>query len=157
MEMNFERSPQTDAIVSILRQVNDDISYVDLALRSNLPVSRTKELLGSARRILRRQKIMFGTILGEGLKRLGDTDKVRKSEDNKKRMARAAGRAIRELDTIEAFERLSNSDQLIVTTNRTILNLTRGQLMTKPTMPTTAPQAETPSTTNLLRLGRKAE
>lgn len=156
MPMNFERSPLTDSLVHILRAVNGEVSYETLAKQAKIDKARMKAVLPSARRILKGEKILFGCITNFGLRRLVDGDKVRKSEDNKKRMARAAGRAIRELGTIEAFDRLSNIDQLVVTTNRSIFNLARSQLMTRPEMrdpPPAMPQA--PAVENLVRIGKK--
>jgi hypothetical protein len=156
--LNFERSPDTEAVIIALRGVNEEATYEGLAKQANLRLPRLKEVLPSARQILRREKILFGTITGVGVKRLADTDKVRKSEHNKKRMANAAKRGIKELDTIEHFELLIPIDQLTVTTNRTIFHLTRQQLKAMP-------KAEPPTTTttesnanlaaNLVKMVRK--
>lgn len=153
MSLTFERSEHTEAVVKILRKVNGEASYMTLASQSKLPVARLKSVLSSARRILKRDKILFGVVIGQGLKRLSDQDKVVKSESTKKRMARTADRGIKDLETIEQFERLSQTDQLKVTTNRTILNLTRQQLRVK-AVPPPEPMAtpEIPNVTTLARL-----
>jgi hypothetical protein len=156
MDANFERSPDTDRIVKVLRGVNQEISYSDIAKQAQLSVLRTKQVLGSARRILRNsEKLMFGTVIGWGIKRLSDDDKVRKSGDNRKRLARTAGRALKELDTIQAFDRLPATDQLVVTTNRTIFTLSRQQLLgASPIARPATPNAAEPNTRKLVRIGR---
>jgi hypothetical protein len=157
--LNFERSPDTEAVIIALRGVNEEATYQGLAKQANMSLLRLKSVLRSARQILRREKILFGTITGVGVKRLADTDKVRKSEDNKKRMANAAKRGIKELDTIEHFELLIPIDQLTVTTNRTIFHLTRQQLKAMPkaepvpASSTTASNADLAA--NLVKMVRK--
>lgn len=125
MSLSFERSAATDAVIRVLRAVNGDITYADIATRAKLPLTVTKTALHSARRILRREKILFGTEIGIGLKRLGDTEKVQLSQTHRHRLGKASGRALKDLTTIENFEALSNVDQLQVTTNRTIFELIR--------------------------------
>lgn len=147
MNPSFERSPDTDRVITALRGVNQEVTYGDLAKLASLSTPRTKAVLTSARRALRKEKILFGTIVGYGLKRLNDEDKVGKSEANKKRMMRAAGRAIKEIETIQAFDRLSPSNQVVVTTNRTIFAMTRQHLTASPKaappQPTEAPSTNT--------------
>lgn len=133
MALSFERSPDTDAVIVALRGCNDEISYTALAQQAGLSLARTKSVLRSARNALRAEsRILFGTIVGEGLKRLSDQDKVRKPEAFKKRVLRGAGREIRDLATISSFEQLSKTDQHSVTTNRTVLNVLRQQAMVRP-------------------------
>lgn len=143
MPLTFERSADTDAVIIALRGCNNEISYIDLARQAGLTVDRTKQVLSSARRALRSESgVLFGTIVGEGLRRLTDADKVKKPEAFKKRVFRGAGREIKDLATISDFGNLEKSDQHSVTTNRTVLNVLRQQAMVKPEPPKvgTAPQ-----------------
>lgn len=125
MALNFDRSPDTDAVINTLRGVNSEISYTEAARRSGLGVIRLKAVLRSARNALRSEGILFGTVVGEGLKRLTDQDKVRKPEAFKKRVMRGAGREIKDLNTISDFGALSKADQHITTLNRTVLHSIR--------------------------------
>lgn len=143
MPLTFERSADTDAVIIALRGCNNEISYVDLARQAGLTVDRTKRVLSSARRAIRSESgVLFGTIVGEGLRRLTDADKVKKPEAFKKRVLRGAGRELKDLATISDFGNLAKSDQHSVTTNRTVLNVLRQQAMVKPEPPkmSTAPQ-----------------
>jgi hypothetical protein len=125
MPLIFERSIDTENAINALRKVNGEVSYDELAARSHLSVKRLKQVLPSARRVLRKENILFGTIFGHGLKRLGDLEKAHASEAAKKRIGNTAKRALKDLDTIENFGALPNVEQLSVTTNRTIFHLVR--------------------------------
>lgn len=143
MPLSFERSPDTDAVIIVLRGCNNEISYGDLARQAGLTMARTKSVLSSARRAIRSESgVLFGSIIGVGLKRLTDQDKVKKPEAFKKRVLRGAGREIKDLSTISAFDQLSKTDQHSVTTNRTVLNVLRQQAGVKPEpqKPPMAPQ-----------------
>jgi hypothetical protein len=132
MAMTFERSPDTDAVIDALRGCNNEISYRDLARQSGLTLGRAKQVLASARRALRADKILFGTIRGEGLRRLTDSDKVKKPEAFKKRVFRGAGRELKDLATIANFGALEKVEQHSCTINRTVLNVLRQQARVKP-------------------------
>jgi hypothetical protein len=146
MNLNFTRSPQTEAIVKALRGVNGEISYKTLASAADVTVTRCKTLLASARRVLLKEKIAFGTVHGFGLRRMGDGDKVIKSEADKKKMGRVAKRGIKNLASIEAFDRLEPRQQLVVSTNRTIFALTWDHTQTKPQPQDPPPAAPETST-----------
>jgi hypothetical protein len=135
MPMTFERSPDTDAVILALRGCNNEISYRDLARQSGLTLGRAKQVLGSARRALRSDKILFGIIRGEGLRRLTDSDKVKKPEAFKKRVFRGAGRELKDLSTIANFGALEKSEQNSCTINRTVLNVLRQQARVIPETP----------------------
>lgn len=150
MPYTFERSPDTDAVIEILRSCNDRITYDDLAARSNLPVDRAKSLLHTARNALRKDGILFGTIRSEGLHRLTDHDKVRKPEAFKKRVRRGAGRELKDLSTISAYDQLSKVEQHSVTLNRTILHAMRQSAAVKPE-PTPTTRAPLPDAATLIQ------
>lgn len=152
MPMTFERTSETDAVVMVLRGCNNEISYFDLAKQAGLSVYRAKQVLASARRILRAESgVLFGVIRGQGLRRLVDTDKVKKPEAFKKRVFRGSGRELKDLATISNFAGLSKADQHSVATNRTILNVLRQQAIVKPEPPSTARYAPQP-TANISKL-----
>lgn len=132
MKGSFERHPDTQAVVDCLRGVNGEISYSEIAKTVKLTTGRLKSVLPSARRVLSKEKIMFGTIIGVGLRRLSDQDKVKKSETNKKRIGRSASRAFHELETVEHMELLPPREQVMATTNRTLFWVTRQQCNAKP-------------------------
>lgn len=136
MRLMLDRSPDTEAVVAVLRGCNNEISYEDMARQVRLPVARVKAVLASARRIIRTENgVLFGCLRGYGLRLLSDADKVKKPESFKKRVVRGAGREIQDLNTIANFGGLIKSDQHAVTTNRTVLNVIRQQAMVKPEPP----------------------
>ncbi len=133
MPLSLERSPDTDSVIVALRGCNNEISYQDLAKQAGLSVIRAKQVLASARRAIRSESgVLFGCIIGFGLRRLTDQDKVKKPESFKKRVFRGAGREIKDLNTISDFGQLAKVDQHSVTTNRTVLNVLRQQALVKP-------------------------
>lgn len=142
MALTFERSPDTDAVIAALRGCNNEISYRDLARQSGLSFGRTKQVLASARRALRADKILFGTVRGEGLRRLTDSDIVKKPEAFKKRVFRGAGRELKDQSMIANFGGLEKVEQHTSTINRTVLNAMRAQANVKAEAPKvkTAPQ-----------------
>jgi hypothetical protein len=144
MPMNFERSLLTETVVLILRGVNDEISYQQLAKLAGTSVDRVKTAVPSAKRILANEKIEFGVIHGQGLKRMGEVDKAHKTEANKKRIGRAAGRAEKHAARIK-LDALPPAEQLMVTTNRTVFGFMRRQARVKPEEPQTK-AAAAPST-----------
>ena len=146
MALTFERSPDTEAVIVALRGCNNEISYRDLARQAALSLARTKQVLNSARRALRSEGgILFGVIRGEGLRRLTDSDKVKKPEAFKKRVFRGAGRELKDLGTIANFGALEKVEQHSCTINRTVLSVLRQQANVKPkskkTAMTTQPMA----------------
>lgn len=129
MRKSFERSDDTDRLVVTLRGVNGSIAYKQLAEQVGLSVRRTKTMLASARRILLNEKIAFGTINGFGIERLDDTGKSKQGGVHIAKIGRAAKRGIKHLEAVDHPELMSNADQLMHTTRRTILNAVRGQAM----------------------------
>ena len=137
MPMTFERSKDTEAVVTILHGVNDEISYSSLARQADLSVKRVKAVLASARRILLSGNVMFGVLRGQGLRRLDALGKKACAPARKKKLARGAARALKESYSITPveFETLANIMQLEVTTDRLIFNIIRSQAMTKTIVP----------------------
>lgn len=123
----FERSADTDKIIEVLRGVNDEITYSELASRTRLSRTRCKQLLRTARKALMKDKIVFGVEIGVGLARLADGDKVHLAARRKRHIGREAHRGIKEIETIEQFDKLSGADQIMATTNRTIFSLMKQQ------------------------------
>lgn len=153
--LTFERSIDTQTVIDTLRGVNDEISYGHLAQRCKLSTARVKQVLASARRSLRRENILFGVIFGQGLRRLGDLDKARKTENIKRKISRAAKREIKDLATIEHFEALPNIEQTMVSTNRVVLHVIAQQAMVKPELKQSAPSAQVPNVARLLSATKK--
>jgi hypothetical protein len=149
MPMNFQRSLLTETVISVLRGVNDEISYEAGAARAQTAVHLFKSVLPSARRILAAEKIEFGVVIGQGLKRLAEVDKAHKTEANKKKIARSAGRAEKHAARID-LDKLPLAEQRMVTTNRTIFRMTRRNALAKPDEP--AKNAVEPPSTNTDKL-----
>lgn len=120
----FERSKETDLLVTALRGVNRSVSYEALCQQTGLTLGQMKKVLSSARVILKGENILFDTEWGVGLVRLTDAEKVQQSGKRKRRIYNQAKYGTQDLNTIENFGALSNSDQLTATTDRTIFRLT---------------------------------
>lgn len=144
MPMTLERSPDTDAVVRVLRACNDEIAYEQIALRSGLTLARSKQVLRSARRVIEKDGILFGVIRGQGLRLLADKDKTKLPEPWKKHVARGSRRVQSKLDTIANFGGLTKAEQYSVTTNRTILNVIEQQAKVKPEEPSKRKVADLP-------------
>jgi len=154
MPMTWERHPDTDAGVRVLRGVNDQISYLDYAKRAKLSLERAKEVLPNVRRILSHEKILFGVVRGIGLVRLGDSEKVKLPVRRMKQIHGQSKRIIRELDTIENFELLGQDERQQATTYRTIANAIRQQALVKykaPQVSASATGAPVPNVAALLK------
>lgn len=154
MPMNFERSLITEALVSILRGVNDEISYEAMAKRAHTTIEEVRSVSQRARRILLNEKIEFAPIHGKGLKRMNEGAKAYKTEANKKKLGRAANRAEKHAARID-LSQLPPAEQLMVTSNRTVFGLMKRQSRLKPDakQPTSPPPST--DTTNLVNLAKK--
>lgn len=131
MPMNFERAADTESVIVALRGCNDEISYRSLANQTSLTVERTKQVLASARRVLVNEKIMFGVVRGEGLRRLTDNDIVDLPPSFHKRVFKGAGRQLKYQGCINDFAALGKAKQHTQTINLTILNALRRQANVK--------------------------
>lgn len=121
--MMFKRSQLTDQVIDLLRGVNEEISYSELAKRLKVPVPDAKKVLPTARKVLMNEQIMFEAIVGYGLQRLDDSGKVIKSEKNKKRLRSTSKRSLKELETIHDYNKLTHDEQIKATINRTLFEV----------------------------------
>ena len=108
--MNFEKANDTKILESVLGEakVGDLITYDELSKAIGRDVRKfAQPSLSSARRgLLRDKHFVFACETGVGLKRLNDEEIVLSSESDRRRMKRAATRAIKKL-TVVKFEGLS--------------------------------------------------
>jgi len=108
--MNFEKSNDTKILESVLEgaSVGDLVTYEELSKAIGRDVRKfAQPSLCSARRgLLNAKRIVFGCETGVGLKRLNDEEIVHSSESDRRRMKRAATRAIKKLAVVN-FEGLS--------------------------------------------------
>lgn len=121
----FEKSAMTQKLYDILRATNQDISYEALALAAGKPISAIRSALDSARRSLEKDKIVFSTVRGVGLRRLTDGEKVQSTEAIKASIRRTSKRGLKRLNSVSEFQRLSNADQLTATINKTMFEAIR--------------------------------
>lgn len=121
----FEKSATTQLLYTLLKGVNGEIAYERLVEATGKPLHEIRSALASARRSLERDRIVFATVRGVGLRRLSDGEKARSTEAIKKSIRRASGRGIRRLNAIENPAMMSNADQLTATINRTIFEAIR--------------------------------
>ena len=153
----FERSPDTDAVVVALRGANREISYKSIAQQTGMAMRRVMGILGSARRILEKEGILFGTIRGEGLRRLTDSDIVKLPASFHKRTARGAKRELKRQDCYTNFEDLPQTERHTATLARITLNAVLATVTTKPeaSKPKAAPQpmANVADITRLVKKG----
>ena len=113
-------------------------------------------ILGSARRILEKEGILFGTIRGEGLRRLTDSDIVKLPTSFHKRTARGAKRELKRQDCYTNFEELPQTERHTATLARITLNavLASATTKTEAPKPKAAPQPMA-SVADITRLVKK--
>ena len=121
----FEKSAATQSIFTILKGVNGEVSYEVIVAATGLPLDKLRGALTSARRALEREKIVFATVRGVGLRRLGDGEKVRSTERIKASIRRSSKRGIRRLDAVDDVTALAGPDQISATINRTLFETIR--------------------------------
>lgn len=128
----FQLSERTEAIVKVLRGVNQDISYGAIASAVGFPVTGATAALSSARRILEsRENIVFETVRGQGLIRLNDSGKVASTERHARTIGRTAKRGSKRLTTVENFAALKPNEQLAATLRATQFEFTQQAVSTK--------------------------
>ena len=153
----FERSPDTDAVVIALRGANLEISYKSIAQQTGLAIRRVMGILGSARRILEKEKILFGTIRGEGLRRLTDRDLPKLPARHLKRTARSTKRELKRQDCYTNFEALPQTERHTATIGMIALNAILGMATTKTDAPkpkaAPQPMANVADITRLVKKG----
>lgn len=130
MPMTFERNNDTESVVVALRGCNDEISYKSLAHQTGLTVERAKQVLASARRVLVNEKILFGIIRGEGLRRLTNDAMVDLIPAFNTRVFKAAGRQIKYQGCVDVAA-LSKAKQHTQTINLTVVHALRRQANVK--------------------------
>lgn len=116
----FHRSDLTDQIVTAILQFNaETITYVDLSIRIGQPVDGASSALRSARRIIEREhRIVYETVIGVGLRRLDDGQKVRSTARHVRAINRSANNGKRRLKSAD-YNTLNNEDQLLHTIRNT--------------------------------------
>lgn len=99
----FEQSPITAAIADRLRRasVGEVISYEEISRVAGEDIHGAWHLLRGARESLQRERIVFGVITNEGVKRLDDSGKVAMSESYVGKVKSAAKRALKVLRTAD--------------------------------------------------------
>src|SRR5262249_13947925 len=127
----FQRNSDSDALRRVLRSVNNEISYEQMAKLSALSLEQAKKLQSQVRRSLVREGIVFETVFSVGLRRMTDSDKVRVPATFKRRVLRSANRTLKVLDTIAHPELLERAEQAQLQIDRTILNAIKQQAKMK--------------------------
>lgn len=116
----FVMSKETQAIVEVLRGVNQEISYPHLSAAVGIAVTGNTPALASARRHLESAEgIVFDVVRGQGLVRLDDVGKVASTARHARSISRAARRGKKRIGSIENFAALPNDAQLQATLRAT--------------------------------------
>lgn len=113
--MTFEISNMTLSITEVLRnlQAGETISYMNLSKQSGFDVLKNRSYLTSARRHLQHEeRIVFGTIRGEGLKRMVDSEIAKTGNAVLRKVNRAARRGVNTLSCINDYAALSQEEQI---------------------------------------------
>lgn len=141
----FEKSYLTTILCDHLRQTNGEISYARICDVAGCDIGVARPAIASARRILEREKIVFATVRGVGLRRIDDSEIVRSTEKIKGTIRRASRRGIKRLNAVSSIANLLPSDQISATLNRTIFEAVHQHT----TSPTTRKPVATPAIPDL--------
>ena len=97
--LNIEISPDVQALVDTLRTVmaGEPITYDRLSASIGRDVRQSRYLLSSARRILVREGILFGTESGKGLARLRADQIAHIGHTTRKKIGRASRVAVKKM------------------------------------------------------------
>ena len=116
----------TMRIVSRLRSLttkDDVISYHELSQVSGKDVrGKGRYMLDTARRILRREGMSFGTVINAGIRRLSDEETVDLGPVFLRQTRKAAKRRSEKLACIQNFNSLSSEKKVSYLSNQTILH-----------------------------------
>lgn len=110
---NHSREINVDARVLLARlkaaNVGDFIPYSELSDLIGRNVQKDcRYILDSARNWAKKERIIFGTVTGLGIKRLDDAGKVRVGAGMMDTIRRTSRRAAQTLAAVESFDSLSN-------------------------------------------------
>lgn len=103
--MKFEKSNDTRIIESVLveAKVGQIVTYEELskAIGRDVRIHARPSLQSARRAVLNAHGIVFSAETNEGLRRLDDSQIVDASEEDRAKMRRAAGRAIKKLSVVD--------------------------------------------------------
>lgn len=110
---NHSREINVDARVILARlkaaKVGDIITYAELSELVGRDVQKANRyILEAARRWAKKERIVFGTVTGEGIQRLDDAGKVRVGSGMIDKIRRTSRRAAQTLAAVESFNDLPN-------------------------------------------------
>lgn len=113
MEKFQTREINVDARVILARlkaaKVGDVITYSELSELVGRDVQKgSRHILEAARRWAKKDRVIFGVITGQGLKRLDDAGKVRVGSGMMDKIRRTSRRAAQTLAAVENFDALPN-------------------------------------------------
>lgn len=113
MEKFQTREINVDARVILARlkaaKVGDVITYSELSELVGRDVQKaSRHILEAARRWAKKDRVIFGVITGQGLKRLDDAGKVRVGSGMMDKIRRTSRRAAQTLAAVESFDSLPN-------------------------------------------------
>lgn len=124
----FEISMNTRLIRQRLAasKIGDVVSYVEMSTLISAPVSgSTASLQSAVNSLLHQERMRFGCIRGEGLKRLSDREIVAAANSDVDRIRRGARRGTIKITAVQDFAAMTPQDQLAHTTQLSILTATR--------------------------------
>jgi hypothetical protein len=110
---NHSREINVDARVLLSRlkaaKVGDVVTYAELSELVGRDVQKTSRyILEAARRWAKKERVIFGVVTGQGLKRLDDIGKVRAGSGMMDKIRRTSRRAAQTLASVENFDSLPN-------------------------------------------------
>ncbi len=115
MPLIFEASANSRLLYQVLVKsvVGDFISYAALSEAVSCKVEASFGALTTARRrAMRHDRMLFGVVIGVGLKRLADVEIVAQSSSDTRKLRRHARRSAERLTKVEHFDKMPPSAQL---------------------------------------------
>lgn len=141
----------------IAAEIGETIPYADLTKLIGRSVqSHARGPLGSARRMaMRDEHIVFGTVIGVGLKRLADPEIVQTADAFNTKIRRTARRGIKTITSIADFDALTSEMKVKHNTFASMFGAIAA--MSKPASVKRLEQAVNTAQTGVLPIGRVLE
>ena len=111
----FQQRIETQRLIAKLKTVaiGEMVTYEDLTAIAGVDVQKMRQPLRTARRaLLVQERIVFGTVTNEGVKRLDDVGKINAADNQRDQIRRKARNARRTATALEDYESLPSSEKL---------------------------------------------
>jgi hypothetical protein len=122
---DFQRSAQTEKLIEVLRvaSIGEQITYARLSDAIGEDVQSKRHYLTSATRVLESEGIVFGTVIGLGVRRLAAADLPKVGQTAIDRTRRTAKRGSKRMGLVDRMNDVEPTVLADVRAKRSLLNL----------------------------------